>query len=99
MGEHFADGILALRHPMVAGVRGEGLLRAVVLAEPVAAQVMALAREAGFIVNAVAPDALRLAPPLVIEAHGSTPSSRRCRGCSTRPLVGELMATGRRGTG
>ena len=69
MGEHLADGILGLRHPMVAGVRGEGLLRAVVLAEPVAAQVMALAREAGFIVNAVAPDALRLAPPLVIEAH------------------------------
>ncbi len=69
MGEHLADGILALRHPMVAGVRGEGLLRAVVLAEPVAAQVMALAREAGFIVNAVAPDALRLAPPLVIEAN------------------------------
>jgi acetylornithine aminotransferase len=69
MGEHLAHGILALRHPMVAGVRGEGLLRAVVLAEPVAAQVMALSREAGFIVNAVAPDALRLAPPLVIEAH------------------------------
>jgi len=69
MGEHLAHGIVALRHPMVAGVRGEGLLRAVVLAEPVAAQVMALARQAGFIVNAVAPDALRLAPPLVIEAH------------------------------
>ena len=69
MGEHLVHGILALRHPMVAGVRGEGLLRAVVLAEPVAAQVMALSREAGFIVNAVAPDALRLAPPLVIEAH------------------------------
>jgi acetylornithine aminotransferase len=31
--------------------------------------VITLAREAGFIVNAVAPDALRLAPPLVIEAH------------------------------
>jgi len=69
MGEHLAHGIVALRHPMVAGVRGEGLFRAVVLAEPVAAQVMALARQAGFIVNAVAPDALRLAPPLVIEAH------------------------------
>ena len=30
---------------------------------------MSLARQAGFIVNAVAPDALRLSPPLVIEAH------------------------------
>ena len=49
-------------------MRGEGLLRAIVLTEPVAAQVMSLAREAGFIVNAVTPDALRLAPPLVVQA-------------------------------
>ena len=69
MGDHLASAIEALAHPAIAGVRGEGLLRAVVLTEPVAAQVMSLARQAGFIVNAVAPDALRLAPPLVIEAH------------------------------
>jgi acetylornithine/N-succinyldiaminopimelate aminotransferase len=30
---------------------------------------MPRALEAGFIVNAVAPQAIRLAPPLVIEAH------------------------------
>ena len=47
-------------------MRGAGLLRAIVLTEPVAAQVAALAREAGFIVNPVAPQAIRLAPPLVI---------------------------------
>ena len=47
-------------------VRGAGLLRAIVLSQPVAAKVAALAREAGFIVNPVAPHAIRLAPPLVI---------------------------------
>lgn len=69
MGEHLASAIDDLAHPAITGVRGEGLLRAVALTEPVAAQMMSLAREAGFIVNAVAPNALRLAPPLVIEAH------------------------------
>lgn len=65
-GQHLVDSVTALGHPLVAEVRGAGLLRAIVLTEPVAAQVAALAREAGFIVNPVAPDALRLAPPLVV---------------------------------
>ena len=69
MGEHLASAVVALGHPLIAGIRGEGLLRAIALTEPVAPQVMSLAREAGFIVNAVAPDALRLAPPLVIRPH------------------------------
>ncbi|KRF22644.1 MULTISPECIES: acetylornithine transaminase [unclassified Phycicoccus] len=65
-GQHLVDSVTALGHPLVAEVRGAGLLRAIVLTQPVAAQVAALAREAGFIVNPVAPDALRLAPPLVV---------------------------------
>ncbi len=52
--------------PLVREVRGRGLLLAVVLNAPVAAQVAARALEAGFIVNAVAPDAVRLAPPLIL---------------------------------
>ncbi|QGN57060.1 acetylornithine transaminase [Nostocoides sp. HKS02] len=68
VGQHFADAVSALGHPEVTGVRGAGLLRAVTLAHPVAAQVAVAAREAGFIVNPVAPDALRLAPPLVVTA-------------------------------
>ena len=55
-------------HPLVAGARGEGLLVAVQLAAPVAADVAAALLEAGFIVNPVAPDALRLAPPLILTA-------------------------------
>lgn len=50
----------------VAGTRGRGLLRAIELDGIPSAAVMAAAREAGFIVNAVTPTAIRLAPPLVI---------------------------------
>ena len=65
-GEHLERRVVALQHPLVTGVRGAGLLRAVTLAGDHAASVAALARAAGFIVNPVAPDALRLAPPLVV---------------------------------
>jgi len=66
MGAALAGGVEALGHPRVAGTRGRGLLLAVTFTEPVAASVMSLAREAGFLVNAVQPDALRLAPPLIL---------------------------------
>jgi acetylornithine/N-succinyldiaminopimelate aminotransferase len=56
------DGI----HPLVREVRGLGLWLGVVLAAPVAAAAEAAARDAGFLVNAAAPDVLRLAPPLVV---------------------------------
>jgi acetylornithine aminotransferase len=39
---------------------------AVELSEPVATYAAAAALEAGFILNAVAPDAIRLAPPLIL---------------------------------
>ena len=65
-GEHLERRIGALAHPLVTGSRGAGLLRAITLAGPHAPAVAALARDAGFIVNPVAPDALRLAPPLVV---------------------------------
>lgn len=60
------DRIAALGHPLVAGVRGEGLLLGIALTEDVAPAVVAAALEAGFIVNAVRPDTVRLAPPLVL---------------------------------
>jgi acetylornithine aminotransferase len=68
VGARLRDGIAALRHPLVTGVRGEGLLLAVELARPVAAEVTAALLEAGYLVNAVRPDALRLAPALVLTA-------------------------------
>ncbi|MCU1603294.1 MAG: Acetylornithine/succinyldiaminopimelate aminotransferase [Frankiales bacterium] len=53
-------------HDLVASVRGVGLWLGIVLAEPVAARVEAAARTAGYLVNACAPDVIRLAPPLVV---------------------------------
>ena len=66
MGEQLRSGIAALEHPRVTEVRGRGLLLAFSLAEPGAASIGALAREAGFLVNAVTPSAVRLAPPLIL---------------------------------
>jgi acetylornithine/N-succinyldiaminopimelate aminotransferase len=66
VGDQLAAGIEAIEHPLVAGVRGSGLWRAIVLTAPAAAAVEAAARRAGFLVNAVQPDAIRLAPPLVL---------------------------------
>ncbi|HEX5968810.1 MAG TPA: acetylornithine transaminase, partial [Intrasporangium sp.] len=50
----------------VSATRGRGLLRAIELSGIPAPAAMAAAREAGFVVNAVTPTALRVAPPLVI---------------------------------
>ena len=66
VGERLADGIASVDHPLLAGVRGRGLWRAILLTEPKSAEVEEAAREAGFLVNAIQPDALRLAPPLII---------------------------------
>jgi acetylornithine/N-succinyldiaminopimelate aminotransferase len=68
VGARLAAGIEAVDHPLLAGVRGSGLWQAIVLAEPAAAAVEAAARQAGFLVNAVQPDAIRLAPPLILTA-------------------------------
>jgi len=67
-GAQLRDGVLGLGSPLVTGVRGHGLWLAVVLAEPVAKHVETALRESGALANAVAPDALRLAPPLVVSA-------------------------------
>jgi acetylornithine aminotransferase len=68
LGEHLAEGVLALGHPGVAAVRGQGLLRGIVLADEIAPAVADLALAAGFVINAPRPDVLRLAPPLVVTA-------------------------------
>lgn len=66
VGRRLRDRVQALGHPLVTGVRGVGLLLAVELARPVAAAVAADLLDAGFIVNPVAPESLRLAPPLIL---------------------------------
>ncbi|EAP99373.1 acetylornithine aminotransferase [Janibacter sp. HTCC2649] len=66
MGEHLVDAVEALSHPDIEGVRGRGLLRAIVLRSDLSAAVAAAGREAGFLINPVAPNAIRLVPPLVV---------------------------------
>ena len=66
LGKALSHGIESLNHPLVDHVRGRGLLRGVVLTAPVAKPVEAAARDAGFLINAPAPNVLRLAPPLII---------------------------------
>ena len=66
MGGLLAEQIDAIDHPLLAGQRGSGLWRALALTGPYAAQVQEQAATRGFLVNAVAPDAIRIAPPLVI---------------------------------
>jgi acetylornithine aminotransferase len=66
MGKTLQHGIESHAHPLVDYVRGRGLLRGVVLTAPHAKAVEVAAREAGFLVNAAAPDVIRLAPPLII---------------------------------
>ncbi len=68
VGEHLAASLSQISHPLLAGVRGVGLWRAVVLTAELAPDVELAARRAGFLVNAVQPDAIRLAPPLILSA-------------------------------
>ncbi|MBB3754473.1 acetylornithine aminotransferase [Mycolicibacterium sp. BK634] len=66
LGKTLSHGIESLVHPLVDHVRGRGLLRGVVLTAPQGKAVETAARDAGFLVNAAAPDVVRLAPPLII---------------------------------
>jgi acetylornithine aminotransferase len=68
IGDQLASGLAAISHPLLTGVRGRGLWLAAVLAGPAAGTVEAACRRAGFLVNAVQPDAIRLAPPLILSA-------------------------------
>jgi acetylornithine aminotransferase len=69
IGERLRRGVEALGHPLVAGVRGAGLLLGIVLTAPVAPAAVAALAEAGFLVNAAQPDVVRLAPPLIVTAE------------------------------
>ncbi len=57
---------IVAQSPIVDHVRGSGLLLGAVLTRPVAADLEASARAHGLIVNAVGPEVIRLAPPLVL---------------------------------
>ncbi|MGH8898441.1 MAG: acetylornithine transaminase [Egibacteraceae bacterium] len=68
LGQALAARLAALGEgrSLVRGVRGRGLLQGLVLSRPAAVDVTARALDEGLVVNAVASDVLRLAPPLLI---------------------------------
>lgn len=66
LGELLRQGVEELDHPAVEGVQGQGLLLAIRLRGAVAAKVADAALDAGYIVNAVNPESIRISPPLVL---------------------------------
>ncbi len=66
MGAYLTEVVQALGHPAIDHVRGQGLLRGIVLADDRAAAVADAVLDAGFIINAPRPNVLRVAPPLVV---------------------------------
>ncbi|BBX73645.1 acetylornithine transaminase [Mycobacterium shinjukuense] len=66
LGTSLKHAIAALGHPAIDHVRGRGLLLGIVLTVPHAKDAEVAAREAGYLVNAAAPQVIRLAPPLIV---------------------------------
>jgi acetylornithine/N-succinyldiaminopimelate aminotransferase len=66
VGAALASGIGQISHPLLKGVRGSGLWLAAVLTADEAPAVTHAAQAAGFLVNPVQPDAVRVAPPLIL---------------------------------
>lgn len=64
VGDHWQERFDQVQHDLLIGSRGVGLWRALLMARPLARRFEVVARQQGFLVNAVAPDVIRLAPPL-----------------------------------
>ncbi|GIJ22774.1 acetylornithine transaminase [Micromonospora lutea] len=69
IGERLRRGIESLGHPLVGEVRGAGLLLGITLTAPVSAALAGVLRDAGFLVNPIQPDVIRLAPPLILTTN------------------------------
>jgi acetylornithine/N-succinyldiaminopimelate aminotransferase len=65
-GAQLRETISAIGSPLVAEIRGQGILVGVGLTEPVADAVAAKAFELGLIVNAPNATSIRIAPPLIV---------------------------------
>jgi acetylornithine/N-succinyldiaminopimelate aminotransferase len=66
LGVTWQRELAAMQSPLLTGVRGRGLWLALVVAAGAASAIETAARDQGFLVNATGPDAVRLAPPLVL---------------------------------
>jgi predicted acetylornithine/succinylornithine family transaminase len=69
LGRYFL-GLLTViesQHDIVSSVRGRGLMLALDLLEPKAAELVELARERGLLVNNTGPSTIRMVPPLILK--------------------------------
>jgi acetylornithine aminotransferase len=66
LGAVWQRDLAAVSSPLLAGVRGRGLWLALSVAPGLAPAIEVAARDHGFLVNATGPDAVRIAPPLVL---------------------------------
>lgn len=66
LGTLLEHAIASIDHPLLDGVRGAGLWRGLRLNTPASATVQSAAAAHGFLVNALTPDVVRIAPPLTI---------------------------------
>jgi acetylornithine/N-succinyldiaminopimelate aminotransferase len=72
LGQDWKEQLSAVSGPLLQGVRGTGLWLALAVESGTAAAVETAARSAGFIVNAVSPESVRLAPPLILSQDEAT---------------------------
>jgi acetylornithine/N-succinyldiaminopimelate aminotransferase len=68
VGAKWAAALTAAGGDALVTVRGRGLWLALVVSDGLAPAIETAARDAGFLVNATGPDAVRLAPPLILTA-------------------------------
>jgi acetylornithine/N-succinyldiaminopimelate aminotransferase len=66
LGTQWQRDLDSVASPLLAGVRGRGLWLALVVADGAAPAIEAAARDHRFLVNATGPDAVRIAPPMVL---------------------------------
>ena len=88
MGDHLVAAVDGLGHPLVSGVRGRGLLRGIVLTEPIAAAVER--RRAGRGVRDQRPAARRAAAgaALIVDQRPARSFRRRAAGLLDRAAEG-----------
>lgn len=66
LGEWFISSIVALKLDSICEVRGRGLWIAIEFKSEISSAVESVSRKHGFLINAVKPNAIRIAPPLII---------------------------------
>ncbi|HEY1488795.1 MAG TPA: acetylornithine transaminase [Micromonosporaceae bacterium] len=68
LGQTWRAELEAIESPLLDHVRGRGLWLGLVVADGSAPAIEAAARDAGFLINATGPAAIRIAPPLILTA-------------------------------